>query len=140
MIDLRDPLLLLLLLLSPDVSGILLNSETVEVVDGEEAEMCFLDEAPFPLLLAAAAATGFFISFLVEVERVVAGRGEGIAAGDTDLEFVVVVSLSTIVDDEVDVDVSLAREDEAVDNDDDPELDIKKDSVDRERKIERVNP
>lgn len=121
-IDLRDSLLLLLL--SPDDSGILLNSENEDVVDGEEVGMCLEDEAPLPFLLVVGlAATGFFISFLFEVECVTTGWGEGTAAGDTDLEFVE-LSLSTIADEDV-VAVSLVKEDED-DDDDAPGLDIKK--------------
>lgn len=114
--DLRDPLLLLPLPLSLD-SVTLLNSAE-DVVDGEEVDACLLDVPWAFLLIPGLAATGLFTTFFFEVDGATTGWGEGTAAGDTDLEFVVLVSLSMI--EEVVV-VSLVDEYE---EEDEPELDI----------------
>lgn len=112
--DLRDSSLLLLLSLSVDSVTLLSSADDVD--DGDEAETCLFAEVPFAFLLMAglAAAAGLFTSFFFGTAGATTGCGEGIAAGDTDLELVELVSLSMTEEDVVVV--SLAKDEDVEDD------------------------
>lgn len=114
--DLRDSSLLLVVVLSLSVDSVTLLSSADDVDDGDEAEACLFAEVPFAFLLMAglAAAAGLFTSFFFGTAGATTGCGEGIAAGDTDLELVELVSLSMTEEDVVVV--SLAKDEDVEDD------------------------